>query len=137
MLCNCCAICRRSSSLARGLSCSCTSYTNCCKDISWLGPFIFLHEGSVEIIFSHRWVIGGQVLKKAEKTPTCNYCAENSLFFSSLNRGCGVCVLIHKWHTCTSEESPCDGLLLFHLVCTCEKINLVLKYNSRNRWAFI
>lgn len=51
---SCWAMHLSSSSLANGFSWSCTSYTNCCSDISWLGPFSFLQEGSVEMIFSHR-----------------------------------------------------------------------------------
>lgn len=51
---SCWAMRRRSASLARGFNWSCTSYTNCCSDISWLGPLSFLQEGKVEMIFSHR-----------------------------------------------------------------------------------
>lgn len=119
MLCNCCAICRRSFSLARGLRCSCTSYTNCCKDISWLGPLIFLHEGSVEIIFSHRWVIGGQVLEKHRK-----HQFENS-------------VLVFFYGGLMDLKSClCTGPLLFHLAFTCRKIYLLFlkKVNCRNHF---
>lgn len=71
VLCSCWAMHLRSSSLARGFSWSCTSYTNCCRDISWLGPLSFLQEGRVEMIFSHRWVIAGHTWNRKGATGQC------------------------------------------------------------------
>lgn len=47
MLWSCRASVRRWSWLTRGLMCSWTSLTNCCHDVSWLGPLSFLQAGRV------------------------------------------------------------------------------------------
>ncbi|TNN48696.1 hypothetical protein EYF80_041114 [Liparis tanakae] len=58
MLCSCSASVRRWSWLTSGLSCSCTSLTNCCHDVSWLGPLSFLQVGSVASRRSDSSVMG-------------------------------------------------------------------------------
>lgn len=45
MLCSCWASVRRCSWLTSGLMSSWTSATNCCHDVSWLGPLSFLQDG--------------------------------------------------------------------------------------------